>query len=358
MIWKRYVTGTVLLTFLFVFLVGVINYVIDPYYIFHSNFLKVNEYINERYNKIEYLKNAHNKYNSYIFGSSRASCLVNEDFEKYIKNSRFYNMTMSVATLSEEDKILRYMINNRYKIKNIILSVDMDINLHYTFHNNDYLRYNHYLITKESPVLFYYRYLSAFSYKVMWDKIKVNLGKKEKTPHAFYDLENSGRFFFKTEEEKIAKDPIGYIKSLKELNINKVSRTIILKEEIFKQNMNAFRDIVSLCKKHNINLIVLIPPHNYNIMNKMDIKSYFTLLKEMAKIYPFWDFSGYNKVTENNRYFYESTHFRPLVSPWIAQRIFENRGIEGFGEYVDFKNIENYLKKKEKEIKREEKKWL
>ncbi len=358
MVWRRYVLGIVFLTLFFISLVGIINYVIDPYYIFHSNFLKTNEYINERYNKIEYLKKGHIKYNSYIFGSSRASSLVNEDFEKYIPDSRFYNMTMSVATLSEEARILDYMIKNGYKIDNLILSVDMDINLHYAFHDNDYLRYNHYLITKESPFLFYYRYLTAFSYEIMWDKIEVNLGKREKSPHAFYDLENSGRFFFKVQEDKISKNPKKYIDSIAELHIDKVSRTIILKKKIFNQNMNALRKIASLCKKNHINLIVLIPPHNYNVMNKIDINSYLTLLKEMAKIHPFWNFSGYNWVTMNNFYFYESTHFRPLVSPWIAKRIFENENENGFGEYVDSKNIKSYLKKKKEEIKREEKRWL
>ncbi|NPA81272.1 MAG: hypothetical protein GXO31_01555 [Epsilonproteobacteria bacterium] len=357
MVWKRYVVGVALLTFSFIFLVAALNYVIDPYYIFHSEFLKTNEYINERYNKVEYLRKAHTKYNSYIFGSSRASCLVNEDFERYIPNSRFYNMTMSVATLSEESRILVFMIKNGYKIDNIILSVDMDINLHYDFHNNDYLRYNHYLITKENPLLFYYRYLSAFSYEVMWDKIEVNLGKREKSPHAFYDLENSGRFFFKTQEKKIAKDQKAYIKSVLDLNINKVSRVIVLKDKIFEKNMEAYKNIVSLCKKHDINLIVLIPPHNYNVMNKMDINSYLTLLKRMAEIYPFWNFSGYNRVTMDNRYFYESVHFRPIVSPWIADRIF-GKGDKDFGEYVTKDNIDNYIIKKKKEIKEAEKKWL
>jgi len=357
MIWKRYIIGIGSLTFLFISLVAFINYIIDPYYIFHSDFLKTNEYINERYNKIEYLKNNYSKYNSYIFGSSRASCLVNEEFEQKLPQSHFYNMTMSVATLYEQYRIIDYMIKNHYDIKNIVLCVDMDINLNYDIHDNDYLRYNHYLITKEKPFFFYYRYLSAFSYEVMANKIKVNLDLKEKTPHAFYDLQNSGRFFFKTEEAKIAKDPDGYIKSIYALNINKVHRDITIVPEKFDNNMNAFGKIVSLCKKRDINLIVLIPPHNYNVMNKMDINSYFTLLRKMAKIHSFWNFSGYNKITMDNHLYYEEIHFRPLVSKYIVDRIFD-KGDEDFGTFVTNNNIEEYINRLSKEIKTQEKKWL
>ncbi len=358
MAWKKYISATILLTFLFTFLIALINYIVDPYYIFHSNFLKTNEYINERYNKIEYLKTAHNKYNSYIFGSSRASCLVNKEFEENIPNSHFYNMTMSVATLSEIGKIFKYMINNNYPIKNVVLSVDMDINLDYDFHNNDYLRYNHYLITKENPLLFYYRYLSAFSFKVMEDKIKVNFGLKEKTPHAFYDLQNSGRFFFKVQEEKIKKNPEGYIKNNPALNINMVQRDIFIKKKAFENNMKSLKEIADICKKRDINLIVLIPPHNYNTMNKMDLQAYFTLLKEIVKIHPFWNFSGYNKITMDNHNYYEATHFRPLVSKFITDRIFGKSQDKEFGEYVTKENIKEHLHKKFEEIKREEKRWF
>ena len=92
-------------------------------------------------------------------------------------------------------------------------------------------------------------------------------------------------------------------------------------------------------------------------MNKMDINSYFTLLREMVKIHPFWNFSGYNKIAMDNHLFYEQVHFRPIVSKYITDTIFDKNS-SSYGSFVTNNNIGKHLDKLLKEIKIEEKKWL
>ena len=68
---KKFLKVVLGLSFFVAILIGGVNYVVDPFNIFHTKFLKEQFQMNERFMKIEYLEENKNKYNSYMFGSSR-----------------------------------------------------------------------------------------------------------------------------------------------------------------------------------------------------------------------------------------------------------------------------------------------
>ena len=49
----------------------------------------------------------------------------------------------------------------------------------------------------------------------------------------------------------------------------------------------------------------------------------------MAQILDFWDFSGYNSITVNNRNYYEASHYRPFIADRIAKKAFTGEGTVG-----------------------------
>ena len=67
-----------------------INFVIDPYAIFHRD---PNSAVapNERYIKMNFLQQNKDKYQGFLIGSSRIGTTEPQYLEKYIKDARFYN---------------------------------------------------------------------------------------------------------------------------------------------------------------------------------------------------------------------------------------------------------------------------
>src|SRR4051812_30298410 len=92
------------IAFSFCVLLMSVNYVIDPFNIFHTRFLKYQYQMNERVIKNEFLETEHDQFNCYMFGTSRIGSTNPKTIEKYIPKSKFYNLTASGAPLYDDLK--------------------------------------------------------------------------------------------------------------------------------------------------------------------------------------------------------------------------------------------------------------
>ena len=68
---KLFVKFVVILTVIFILCIMLINYKIDRYKIFSSNYNNLRYEPNQNFIKIKYIMNNKKKYDSFIFGSSR-----------------------------------------------------------------------------------------------------------------------------------------------------------------------------------------------------------------------------------------------------------------------------------------------
>lgn len=57
----------------------------------------------------------------------------------------------------------------------------------------------------------------------------------------------------------------------------------------------------------------------------------------LAQITPYYDFSGLNRITTDDYYYYEVSHYRPIVGDMIIHRIFDmpKEADTDFGKYVE-----------------------
>ena len=123
---QHYLRTFLFLSFLWLAIIPLANYFIDPYGIFGSNFFKYSYQKNERFIKIEYLKKKHAEFNGYIFGSSRIGGLNPTLLKQYIDDGRFYNLYVSGGNQWDNLEHLKYMLRNNYDIKYIYLQVDLE----------------------------------------------------------------------------------------------------------------------------------------------------------------------------------------------------------------------------------------
>lgn len=348
--YKKFTLLTVTCVLLCYVLLAGLNYAIDPFDVFHTKFLKRQFQMNERFMKVEFLEKNNNKYNSYMLGSSRIGTTNPKDIEKYIPNSKFYNFTISSSTQYDNLIHLQYFLRKGYEVKNLYLQVDIPDNLlTYKMEDSDFLRKPHPYIFNESLSKYYLQYLTVLPYNNIKGKLQLNIQGKD---DAVYDLENTGMWFRHYKEDAIKEDPEKFIKGEPSLNENKINRTIKgLKTD---ENVAALKEIKNLCDKNNINLYVFIAPHNYNLMNTIQTVSYFDYLKKISDVVDFWDFSGYNSVTLDNKNYYESSHYRGIVGTLISQRIFNDTTVEvpsDFGRFVTKNNIHEHINYLDNQIK-------
>ncbi|MCS5712326.1 hypothetical protein [Candidatus Berkiella aquae] len=321
---------------------GIINYIIDPFSVFHSGILPYDYEINERFNKIKHLDQYHERYNAYIMGSSRSGTTSPSSLEKHIPDSHFYNMTVAGCTQYDNELHLRYFIEKQYPIKHIFLQIDISDIYGFKAPEGNYNAKHHPHVMHTADSLFYLSYLTVLPVKRFIEKIKVNYFEGHQH-YLRYDLTHSGRWYVDYLEEQIHADPLKYIQEQSSFN-QKMSRGA--KGTKIIENINALKRFKALADAQRINVIVYIAPHNHNMMDTFEHQSYLEYLREISKITPFWDFSGYNAITLNDGYYYESSHYRDLLAELLIKRIFNDHTSaipHDFGHYITANNIEAHL---------------
>jgi hypothetical protein len=103
--------------------------------------------------------------------------------------------------------------------------------------------------------------------------------------------------------------------------------------------------MADLAKRHQFRLILFINPVHWSVYLK-NASALDAFKQELARVHPFYDFSGINAVTTDNLNYYETSHYRYRVGKRIVERIFREdaAGRPGdFGRYVTAENVEKVL---------------
>jgi len=325
-----------LITFSSVFVItmslfGLLNYVVDPFSVFQSNFFKRTGQINERYVKIEFLEKNHHKFNAYMFGSSRIGVVKPKVIEQYIPNSRFYNFTLSSGNLHDYMVHLKYFIKRHYEIKTLYMQIDIDDMNYYGQDESDYLCKLHPYVTGESLFAGQMKYLFGFFPLNVRKKISVNF---EKASPKKFEI-TTGIWRLPDHEKELQENPEKYVQN--EASFHFKNRRV-LRYIRQKEAMEALKTIVELCQQNSIKLYVFTSAHNQNKMDTFVLEDYHQYLADISKITSFYDFSGYNSITRNNANYYEMSHYRPLVGTLMAARIFHDKTIsvpKDFGKFIE-----------------------
>ena len=311
--------------------VAMVNYVVDPFNVFKSNFLPYKMQMNERFVKVDYIDKNHQKYNAYLFGSSRIGVVNPKVIEQYVPNSRFYNFTVSSANLHDYLMHLKYFIKQKYEIKTLYMQIDLDDMNHYGQADSDYLSKLHPHVTDESENFYYMRYLLGFFPLNIRTKIETNLLKRTKKE---YWIEN-GTWTLRASKKALLENPKQYVKSEKSFHFT-TRRTI--RYTTAKESMPTLQKIVDLCAEHQIKLHIFTSAHHHRKMDTFILEDYNKFLRNISKITSFYDFTGYNSVTLNDENYYEMSHYRPIVGKLVAARVFNDKTIEvpkDFGRYIE-----------------------
>jgi hypothetical protein len=318
----------------YLFSVALINIVVDPFYIFRTPFFRVQAQINDRYAKIEFLKKEKGRFNSYIMGSSRMLHTYPDVIGKYIPAAKFYNLATVFGTMYEHLLHVKYFIENGYPVKNLYVGLDMDFYSVAILHDYKDCRLKlHRDVLDKNPIDFYWSYVSTLQREDVKQKLRVNFGKKASFK---YEIEKDGALALEPGADNTRvffENPASADK-------------IRIKDECLKGNLESLRELMVLCKKHHINLILFITPYRKDLMGCFVEEDYITVLRDLFKITPIWDFSGYNSVTMDNENYHDFSHYKPSVSRLIAARIFHDQTLtvpKDFGIWVTEKNIDAHL---------------
>ncbi|MBQ9361428.1 MAG: hypothetical protein IJT96_10390 [Lachnospiraceae bacterium] len=301
---------------------------VDPFNVFHVNKPRNNGVEpNKNYMKMHNVLTHPDKYDSFLFGSSRVGFM---DVEK-MNDGKYYDMMYSEGTPAEHLENLKDMISRGIIPKNVAVGVD-DISYFVDpeSHKNQLYRLPFpWDGTLSDKTGFYLRYFDLIT---LSQSIEVMKEHEEKDYDPDYQLR-----LLDTGTENLDIPPA----------FNYDGAKAWWSDYYYprEQSLEDIREIVKLCDEYDINLRVFTNPVHAMTYAKGIDNGYLVFLEELAEVTPYWNFSGFNDVTLDYTNYYETSHFCPAVGDMMIDVIYNGKTderllSEGFGMYVTEDNVD------------------
>jgi len=322
---KQWTLFSLLGTAFFLITVVTFNVWLDPYGIAHPEKRTFFTQPNVNFLKTKYIMNHPDQYSYFLFGSSRVG---NIDTSQ-LKGGKFYNMTYPDGLPKEHLQNLKHFVQAGVKIEQDYIGLDeFNRYVSYVAHQTQALTRAHPDGTILSWVKFYLFYFFRFP-----DKMDVAVFKHtafKNTVPLTMGIENQAQFFKRFDKLNASID------AEKELH----ESAVVFKHSqphLGQADRDPIKDIqalINFCRANDIRIIFFLNPIHHVNYADLDTKAFNDFKIQLQNITDYYDFSGPNRVTKENYYFYEPIHYRPIVGEMILNSLLKHKRYDGFGAYV------------------------
>ncbi len=321
------------------------NIAVDPFGVFGDKIFDRYAYNmtqNPRIAKIKYIEKNHDKYDSYIIGSSKTSSYSVEKLNEYYGGASFYNMIMYGGDLYDAEKTAEYLINN-YEVKNIILNIGIEEMYKFDYEDDATKGNLHAKVTGENLPLFYLKY-AFLNPQYSIDKLTA-MSERDYLPTADeVFVPETGVYDKSVRDAEGISDVDSFIKNNPDFYVYREDGR---RGEYIDEAVESVCRVKELCQSKGIDFkLIASPVYETEIedYNYEDLCEYWQRIAQVTDIY---DFTGYSPVSQDPRYFYDDAHFRNSVGDMVLAWIFGDESVyvpDGFGHITTKDNAYEYAK--------------
>jgi hypothetical protein len=328
--YKRYNLITFAVAAWLCVLCATVNYVLDPFGLFKKDFRQQKRAPMERFIKMKHVISNPTKYDSFLFGSSRAGKI---DVGR-IPEGRYYNFNYAEGVPGEFLKDIQILLRKNVKIKNILIGLDdFSYKVDPASHLDTTVRLP-YGSTVENIRVYMVSLLRIP--KLSWIREFFDHGPLK----VFYDIHETGMVLHKEEDLRIERNRETHV------NDKKFKQPLHYEGDRIADTIREIEKIKDICGSHNIKIVFFINPIHRTTYLDCDFEQFDRFKRALVRITEYYDFSGLNCITIDNYCYYETSHYRYFVADMIIARIYNDTSLsvpEDFGVLVTQGNIENHL---------------
>lgn len=337
--------------FVILFLIGLANYLVDPYGMhFHNRYEGFNKHKPGflKHTRVIKLFNADVVHPDALFlGNSRLLYLVPEEaFSKY-QPQTYYNFSLSSGSPSEMNEFLSYSIMN-YQLEHVFYGIDYIAMCSW----GDRYGSGFDLDLVRGEKFKFFEFIKMHTSRQAIEKasecVNSNIGDPQGN-EVLYHYNRYGSRTNKWREMNLKVKGEEWID--KEINSILHSYTSLYGDSalcIPQYNKDAYNSILKQCHDNGIGFTAFVNPLYKDqfslLIRSAAYPSYIQFLLYLADNGGFWYFGGINSITSDKQYYWDSQHPRKQLGPIIAASIFSdippNYTNSMFGTYYDGSNID------------------
>jgi len=329
--------------------IAAVNAFVDPYNVTASpalqrvNLLKPRSSINTRLFKAIHVILMKPK--TIILGNSRADIGIDPSHPKLVAASPSYNLSIPAGDMYEMMRYFQHAIANQPDLKQVVIGIDL-----VAFDQKDNFGK---LDAQQEEILEKTDYKPQllgllFSTDTLSSSLSTVLSNLREEPIREISLRD-GRLIRTNPPYLTTKQ--AFRQHLKMAYLNTAYRNYRLS----LQQLDPLRTIAETCRQKGINLKVFISPAHVTQWEAVRVKNLWTAFetwkRDVVKIIPVWDFSGYNSITsepitDDMQNYLESSHYLKEIGNLVLNRMFDyqiDKVPPDFGVLVTSDNIETHL---------------
>lgn len=340
-------------------IVGAFNFVADPNGIFDVvnvrgfNFDK-SKHVSDRISRFYYC----NRFepNTLLLGTSRIGTTHPHDVEAYTKD-RVYNLSLAGSMIYEQNAYFQYMVKH-HDIRTVVIGLDffsyLPNKLFSEGYSDERLREGIYL--KDYTDSLFSMKLFTRSYKMIYENMTNQPVETDFTNgwNTFVVLENR----LPKEGEKLRTE--GSKQSLEGYAKDHFANAAFREANTTLAYMPYLKALLDEAKAKNVKVIAYISPvhaTHFDLIYACRLGETFEQWKrEIAKLTPYYDFTGYNSVTTDLGWWWDASHISREGSKLVLARVFDDKNVtvpSDFGQFVTPRNVEEHIKTLRAQVKAE-----
>ncbi len=278
-----------------------------------------------------------------LLGSSRADYGLNPNNENLIHQPA-YNAALPAATPYEMRRMLQHTLVNQPEIKTVIIGLDEfmfnELNKDFTEVEEHRLEKKHIDIKDILNTTLSYQALAASLETINYSRQHPN--------HIPYN--DRGHLNLR---------PVDQDSSQRMRLFRGTLRSFYTNFPVYKMSQESLaeiQNIIRICQENQIDChFFLSPPHATHlqaIYHAGQWPAYEQFKREIVKITPVWDFSGFNSITteplnRDIKNYIDSSHYRSEIGDMIISKMLDNPSVnypKDFGIWLTPDNIDEHLK--------------
>jgi hypothetical protein len=325
---RNYVLATIAGAALWLAATMAANVLIDPQNVFGTDLVRTHLNPNARYLALRTYAADPDRYEAVQFASSRGNPFDRALLAEQLGVGAVANFSVPFGLLTDHLPVLQYLLRDKAargrRLKAVLLVLDADFFGKQPWTNVNIDSFQPPAISGESPLRFWWRYLTAFQFKYWTGDLRAQAAAKSAAggaPGAF------GAGIFGTSMTAAGLLQVAPLAPIAERLRPRVETALEessapeIRSDLAHQ-LALLTRFVALCREHDVRLVIAFSPLNRQNVRDDQVPDNERIVEEVARITPVWDFGRPAWLSDRPDLWLDFSHYSTAVATMMTQRIF------------------------------------
>jgi hypothetical protein len=320
---RRYVIATIAIATAWLAATMAANILIDPQAVFGFDLLHNHFNSNARYHAYRDYRAAPDRYDAVLFASSRGNAFDRTLLAEQLGVRTVANFSVPFGLLTDHLPTLEFLLRDKAargeRLAAVFLLLDADFFGKQPWTNVDIDSFQPPPISGESPLRFWWRYLTAFQFKHWMSDLRAQAAAKsaaDRGPGVWGTSMTAAGLFPIPRLGPIAQG----LRPLVETALDETSGPEIRSD--LAHQLALLARLVALCREHDVRLVIAFSPLNRQNVGDDQAPDNARIVDQVARLTPVWDFGRPAWLSDRPDLWLDFSHYSTAVATMMTQRIF------------------------------------